>query len=226
MDQTIGVHFAKFTTAKEIWDYLSRLYVQSNFAKRYQLGHEIGATSQENKSIREFHSVITGLWDQLKFTEPKELSTNSVYCTYREKQRLVQFLMALRDDFEGISGTILHQTPLPSVDSVVNELLAEEIHFRLYQGRGYFFLYLVRQYYPHLSVIKSTYKATCLFIHFWMSAAFVIKKVNGRHNAPNWSSKLWPTTVFEERGQGNWTTTILEEARGQAHNHYCNTCVG
>ena len=34
VDQSIGVHFARFNTAKEIWDYLSKLYIQSNFAKR------------------------------------------------------------------------------------------------------------------------------------------------------------------------------------------------
>ncbi|KAG6494830.1 hypothetical protein ZIOFF_042592 [Zingiber officinale] len=48
----------------------------------------------------------------------------------REEQRLVQFLMTLRDDFEGLRGTILHCSPLPSVDSVVHELLAEEIRLK------------------------------------------------------------------------------------------------
>ncbi|KAG6476651.1 hypothetical protein ZIOFF_065896 [Zingiber officinale] len=38
--------------------------------------------------------------------------------------------MALRDDFEGLRGTILHRSPLPSVDSVVHELLAEEIRLK------------------------------------------------------------------------------------------------
>ena len=37
---------------------------------------------------------------------------------------------ALRDDFEGLRGTILHRNPLPSVDSVVSELLAEEIRLK------------------------------------------------------------------------------------------------
>ena len=45
---------------------------------------------------------------------------------------LVQFFMALRDDFEAIRGTILHQGMLPSIDSVVNELLEEEIRLREY----------------------------------------------------------------------------------------------
>ena len=30
---SIGVQLAKFETAKEVWDHLARLYVQSNFAR-------------------------------------------------------------------------------------------------------------------------------------------------------------------------------------------------
>ena len=45
---------------------------------------------------------------------------------YREHQRLVQFLTALHIDFEGLRGSILHRSPLLSVDSVVSELLAEK----------------------------------------------------------------------------------------------------
>lgn len=48
VEQFIGMQLAKFSTANEIWDYLSRVYVQSNFAKRYQLDHDIRETPQGN----------------------------------------------------------------------------------------------------------------------------------------------------------------------------------
>ncbi|GJV26184.1 hypothetical protein Tco_1378879 [Tanacetum coccineum] len=70
------------------------------------------------------------LWDQLALTEPATLSSFDPYIKRRESQRLVQFLMALRHDFEGLRGSILHREPLPSVDSVVSELLAEEIRLK------------------------------------------------------------------------------------------------
>ncbi|XP_022895274.1 uncharacterized protein LOC111409461 [Olea europaea var. sylvestris] len=44
--------------------------------------------------------------------------------------------MALRSDFEGLRGSILHRSPLPSVDSVVSELLAEEIRLKSYAENG------------------------------------------------------------------------------------------
>jgi hypothetical protein len=49
---------------------------------------------------------------------------------------LVQFLTALRSDFEGLRGSILHRSPLPSVDSVVSELLVEEIRLQSYSEKG------------------------------------------------------------------------------------------
>ncbi|KAL5731432.1 hypothetical protein ACHQM5_004160 [Ranunculus cassubicifolius] len=70
---------------------------------------------------------MTTLWDELAVTESTELRVFAPYVTRREEQRLVQFLMALRDDFEGLRGSILHRSPLPSV---VSELLAEEIRFK------------------------------------------------------------------------------------------------
>ena len=37
----IGAQFAKFETTKEVWNHLSRLYTQSNFARQYQLEIDI-----------------------------------------------------------------------------------------------------------------------------------------------------------------------------------------
>ena len=49
---------------------------------------------------------------------------------------MVQFLTVLRSDFEGLGCSILHRSPLPSVNSVVSELLAEEIRFKSYSEKG------------------------------------------------------------------------------------------
>lgn len=46
--------------------------------------------------------VSSKLVYQLAFTELKALSTRIEYCIYREAQRLVQFLKALRANFEGL----------------------------------------------------------------------------------------------------------------------------
>lgn len=44
--------------------------------------------------------------------------------------------MTLRDDFEALQGSILHCNPLPSVDSMVNELKVEEIRLKTHISKG------------------------------------------------------------------------------------------
>ena len=127
VESSIGIQLAKYETAKEVWDHLQRLFTQSNFAKQYQLENDIRALQQKNMGIQEFYSAMTDLWDQLALTESTELKACAAYIERREQQRLVQFLMALRGDYEGLRGSILHRSPLPSVDSVVSEFLAEEV---------------------------------------------------------------------------------------------------
>ena len=63
MDPTIGKQLAKFKEPKEAWDYLSRLYMQINSAKRYQLECEIKNVEQGTDSIHEFYVRMTELWD-------------------------------------------------------------------------------------------------------------------------------------------------------------------
>ncbi|XP_075489641.1 uncharacterized protein LOC142528475 [Primulina tabacum] len=133
---SIGAQLAKYETAKEVWDHLTRLYTQSNFAKQYQLEKDFRALQQKDMSIQDFYSAMSTLWDQLALTESAELRAFSPYIARREEQRLLQFLMALRNDFEGLRGTILHRNPLPSVDSVVSELLAEEIRLKSHIDKG------------------------------------------------------------------------------------------
>ena len=44
--------------------------------------------------------------------------------------------MHLRSDFEGLRGSILHCSPLSSIDSVVSELLVEETHLKSHSKKG------------------------------------------------------------------------------------------
>ncbi|XP_028096338.1 uncharacterized protein LOC114296247 [Camellia sinensis] len=77
---------------------------------------------------------MTTYWDQLALMEPSDLQLLDSYIKYREKQHLVQFLMALCDQFEPLRGTILHRSPLPSMDGAVRELIAEETRFKVAHG--------------------------------------------------------------------------------------------
>jgi len=63
---------------------------------------------------------MTDLWNQLALIELAKLKACGAYIEHREQQRLIQFLTTLRSDFEGLRGSIMHRSPLPFVDSVVN----------------------------------------------------------------------------------------------------------
>jgi hypothetical protein len=47
----IGTQLAKYEATKEVWDHLQKLFMQSNFAKQYQLEIDIRALHQKNMSI-------------------------------------------------------------------------------------------------------------------------------------------------------------------------------
>ncbi|XP_077228383.1 uncharacterized protein LOC143861332 [Tasmannia lanceolata] len=123
---SISMQFGRFETAK-VWDFLSRRYVQSDFAQKYKLEQDLRLLKHlKGQSISEFHSQMNLIWDELALMEPKWMVDAELWYNYREEIRLVQFLMALQDDFETIHATILHRSPLPTVDSALSELLAEE----------------------------------------------------------------------------------------------------
>ncbi|MCI23885.1 hypothetical protein A2U01_0045068, partial [Trifolium medium] len=91
---------------------------------------DIRDLKQNNMTITEFYSAMTNLWDQVVLMESSELKVVKAYTNHREEQHLVQLLMALGDDFEGFRGVIFHRIPIPSVDSMVAELLAEETRLK------------------------------------------------------------------------------------------------
>jgi len=74
----IGIQLANYEITNEVWDHLQRLFMQSNFAKQYQLENDIRAL-HHNISIQEFYSAMTYLWDQLALTESIELKACGAY---------------------------------------------------------------------------------------------------------------------------------------------------
>lgn len=69
---TISMQFSKFDTVKEVWDFLSTRYNQTNFARKYKLEMDIRTLKQQkSQSISDFPSQMSILWGQLALMEPK-----------------------------------------------------------------------------------------------------------------------------------------------------------
>ncbi|GAV69165.1 hypothetical protein CFOL_v3_12666 [Cephalotus follicularis] len=67
-------------------------------------------------------------WSLLAVSQPKWhcQEDQTLFTAYRDKLRLTQFLMALRDDFEPTRASILNRQPLPSLETALSELKSEE----------------------------------------------------------------------------------------------------
>ncbi|KAG6500755.1 hypothetical protein ZIOFF_040608 [Zingiber officinale] len=117
-----------FNTAKEMWDYLKRIYHQDNTARRFQLELEIGNLSQGDLSIEQYYSGFLNLWGEysniIYSKVPKEVLA-SIQAIHEVSKR-DQFLMKLRSDFDVARAGLLNRNPVPSLDICLGELLREE----------------------------------------------------------------------------------------------------
>lgn len=126
------MQLTSFEVAKDAWDFLSKRYTQINFAQRYKLEQDIRSMKQlHDQSISVFHSEMSLIWNQLTLMEPIWTVDLELWQKYREETRLVQFLMALRDEFESVRASVLHRSPLPTVEVALSELIIEETRKRI-----------------------------------------------------------------------------------------------
>ncbi|KAG9447646.1 hypothetical protein H6P81_013774 [Aristolochia fimbriata] len=136
VSSSINFQIGKFDCAHDAWVFLKKLYMSTNFAQIYKLAMDLHSLRQmPNQSISDFYAQMSFLCDQLANMDPKfEYEVDIViFQKYIEEAHLVQFFMALRDEYDSIRPSMLHKTPLPSVESALSELLAEETR-RLTRG--------------------------------------------------------------------------------------------
>ncbi|KAK1355157.1 hypothetical protein POM88_048413 [Heracleum sosnowskyi] len=131
VENSIAVNLSPLSTAHLMWEYLKRIYKQSNAARMYQLEQEVNSLSQESLSIQEFYSAILLLWNEMDMIEEKipEAALETVL-KLRLQTRARQFLMKLRQDFEPIRATILNHGGSSNVDTILLDLLAEETRLK------------------------------------------------------------------------------------------------
>nr|GMD03745.1 Retrovirus-related Pol polyprotein from transposon TNT 1-94 [Ipomoea batatas] len=128
VEPSILINLKPYKTSRGMWDYLKKVYIQNNSARRFQLELELGQLSQGSMSIQEFYSSFETLW--VEYTDivyanvpPEGLSAvQSVH----ETSKRDQFLMKLRGEFETIRSNLMNRQLVPSMDICVGELLREE----------------------------------------------------------------------------------------------------
>ncbi|XP_072080873.1 uncharacterized protein [Arachis hypogaea] len=125
----IHLQFGRFETTKEVWDHLAKCYTISDLSHQYQLLKELHSLKQErSQAVFYFLAQMEIIWDQLTSCEPvlKDPTDAKAYEDYRNRTRLIQFMMALTDDCEPVRASLLHQNPLPSLEDALPRLKSEE----------------------------------------------------------------------------------------------------
>ncbi|XP_072067055.1 uncharacterized protein [Arachis hypogaea] len=138
---TPGIHlqFGRFETAKEVWDHLAKRYTISDLSHQYQLLKELHSLKQERgQAVFDFLAQMEIIWDQLTSCEPvlQDPTDAKAYEDYRNRTRLIQFLMALTDDYEPVRASLLHQNPLLSLEDALPHLKSEETRLGLLRSKS------------------------------------------------------------------------------------------
>ncbi|KAH7853047.1 hypothetical protein Vadar_032587 [Vaccinium darrowii] len=130
---SLSLQFGRFQNhdgpAKAIWDFLKERYNTTGLAHQYQLLSNLHRLRQEpGQSINDFLSQVYCVWDQLALSEPTWSCTIDAqrFTNHKDQQRLILFLMALTPDFEPVRASLLHRSPLPTLEQAISELLSEE----------------------------------------------------------------------------------------------------
>ncbi|KAL0015489.1 hypothetical protein SO802_002558 [Lithocarpus litseifolius] len=74
------------------------------------------------------------MWEQLSAADPplKHPKDIEIFAKYRDRHRFMHFMMGLREDFEPTRSSLLSQSPTPSLDAAVNELISKENRWPTY----------------------------------------------------------------------------------------------
>ena len=62
MEPSIPLNLRPYKTSREMWEYLKKIYNQSNTPRRFLLELELGQLSQGSMSIQGFYSSFGNLW--------------------------------------------------------------------------------------------------------------------------------------------------------------------
>jgi len=116
-------------TASDLWKDLNDRYGQSNKARLFQAQKEVS-----DLDIAGYFNKAKKVWDEFnavgatpKCTYKKyECETNARLHNHDQEQKLIQFLIALNENYTAVRGNILMMIPLPTLSQIYSLLVQEE----------------------------------------------------------------------------------------------------
>ncbi|XP_021651859.2 retrovirus-related Pol polyprotein from transposon RE1 isoform X1 [Hevea brasiliensis] len=121
--------FLYVTTAKELWEELKQRFGESNGPLLYQIKREISSFSQDNMSVGVYFTKLKKLWDELSCLRPFPTCTCGAAKTMIDIEngdKVIQFLMGLRDGYDHVRNQVLLMDPLPKINKAYSMVLSVE----------------------------------------------------------------------------------------------------
>lgn len=108
--------------ARDMWNGLKDILMRGNQIKVAQLHKEILNLKQGNKKDSNYFTELRNLWKELEQYRPIPKYT---YCvtirnakSLRSEDRIIQFLIGLNEEYQGVASQVLLMDPLPQINKV------------------------------------------------------------------------------------------------------------
>ena len=121
LSKQIGRSVIYSTSAHQMWKELDERYGVSNAAQLFGLHKELNEIHQGNSNIADYFTKLKMLWDDIDYLCMVPVCTcctcdaNKQLAVFHQNQRVIQFLMGLNESYNIIRGSILMNSPLPSL---------------------------------------------------------------------------------------------------------------
>ena len=116
-------------TAVKVWEELKERFSQGNGLRIYQIKSDIIKHKQGQQSVAVYYTKLKAMWDELSsYNEATTCSCGGLETLRKreDKEKVIQFLMGLNDNYSAIRGQILLTQPLPDTKRVYSLVLQQE----------------------------------------------------------------------------------------------------
>jgi hypothetical protein len=121
--------------AIDMWNDLKDRFMRGDRIRVAQLHQEIANLKQGEHNITDYFTELRGLWEELDQYRPIPQCTCPMPCTclamrnakgFRAEDRIIQFLIGLNEEYQGVASQVLLMDPMPPINRVFSMVMQQE----------------------------------------------------------------------------------------------------
>ena len=121
--------------AIDMWNDLKDRFMRGDRIRVAQLHQEIANLKQGEHKITDYFTELRGLWEELDQYRPMPQCTCPMPCTclamrntksFRAEDRIIQFLIGLNEEYQGVVSQVLLMDPMPPINRVFSLVMQQE----------------------------------------------------------------------------------------------------